>query len=549
MNTLFLQVPQSAVSLLPWPRRDGIGDVRKIRPRPDGTVLFRVARSLGIVLCCLTAGAQVQAAQMSDSFTLRPRESGATTVFSADTTAATIEPGELPDIHGNARDHTVWAQWTAPASGWVTIDTGATSFIGAMVAVYTGTEIGALTAVARGFDPDGADPNPARVRFPVAVGTSYQIMLDSTTDSTAGDGPGEVKVVLLSDSEVPASVPGQDVFAFRGLLAGSKSYGVANTVKASADPLEPLSIGRRRQTVWWQWTAPAVGIVTLDTLDSGFDTVLVVYAGSVGGGMPFAGLDEVAANNQVLNSTRSRVDFRTEAGRSYQIMVDGYPDSTDGRGNVILRLSHAADLLPPGIPGGDDFERRGMLSGSNAVGIANNTLFGVEALEPANPGFHDQTAWWEWTAPADGMVVMDTFGSDFDTALTVFRGSAFAGLENLASSNDAPASLQSRLTFHARRGQIYQILVDGYPDSNAGHGNAVLNVNQTVSPQQPDLAINGAVEIEIFARRGVTYQLQWSSDLIHWQNSGSPFPGNNEPVRFFESSRVGSPRYYRYLKR
>jgi hypothetical protein len=371
----------------------------------------RTAWTQAVMLALVLAGGHASGAQMSDAFGQRPREGGLAAIFTADTTAATLEPGELPGVHGSARNHTVWAQWTATASGWVTVDTGGSSFTGAMIAVYTGTGLNALTAVARGFDPDGTNPNPAQVRFPAAAGTSYQIMLDSTTDSTAGDGPGEVRVSLAPDSTMPASVPGHDSFPSRGSLSGANAYGVASTMKASVDAFEPISLGFRRQSIWWQWTAPQNGIVRLDTLQSDFDTVLVVYAGEAGGSDPFAGLDEVAASNNVLNSKGSSIAFRTEAGRVYQIMVDGYPDST------------------------------------------------------------------------------------------------------------------------------------------AGHGNAVVNLNQAISPNQVDVAIRGAVEVEIFARRGLLYQLQRSSNLIHWQNSGEPFAGSDQSVRFLESAPGGSPRYYRFLSR
>ena len=32
------------------------------------------------------------------------------------------------------------------------------------------------------------------------------------------------------------------------------------------------------------------------------------------------------------------------------------------------------------------------------------------------------TVWWFFTAPGDGTVTVDTFGSDFDTILTIYEG-------------------------------------------------------------------------------------------------------------------------------
>jgi hypothetical protein len=106
--------------------------------------------------------------------------------------------------------------------------------------------------------------------------------------------------------------------------------------------------------VWWTWTAPANGRVTINTVGSVFDTLLAVYTGQ-----SLGALASVASDDQSGGNNTSRVVFQVVAGTTYQIAVDGYNGAT---GQVELTLDQAAE-------GGiyeTDFEI--FPSGSNALG-------------------------------------------------------------------------------------------------------------------------------------------------------------------------------------
>ncbi|MES1168765.1 MAG: calcium-binding protein, partial [Oleiharenicola lentus] len=59
-----------------------------------------------------------------------------------------------------------------------------------------------------------------------------------------------------------------------------------NATKESGEPSHARDSGPDAKanpggrSVWWRWTAPSVGTVTLDTKGSYFDTILGVYTGS-----------------------------------------------------------------------------------------------------------------------------------------------------------------------------------------------------------------------------------------------------------------------------
>jgi hypothetical protein len=90
-----------------------------------------------------------------------------------------------------------------------------------------------------------------------------------------------------------------------------------------------------------------------------------------------------------------------------------------------------------------------------------NVGYSGELGEPAQSGdLH--SAWWQWTAPGDGTVTIDTFGSDFDTFLTLAGGGVIHGLSVLGQNDDAPGVLQSQIVYSVTGGSRYQIAVDGF---------------------------------------------------------------------------------------
>src|SRR3954469_13800198 len=67
------------------------------------------------------------------------------------------------------------------------------------------------------------------------------------------------------------------------------------------------------------------------------------------------------------------------------------------------------------------------------------------------------SVWWTWTATASGATTIDTLGSDFDTVLGVFIGSAQNQLALVADNNDFGGNTWSRVQFDAIAGTVYRI--------------------------------------------------------------------------------------------
>ncbi|MFM9916333.1 MAG: IPTL-CTERM sorting domain-containing protein [Rhizobacter sp.] len=114
-----------------------------------------------------------------------------------------------------------------------------------------------------------------------------------------------------------AARPVNDDFATAITVTGQSGTTLGGNRLATLESGEPLPVGVVGQTVWWQWTAPASGQVSLDTLGSSFDTRLDVYAGnSVGALAQMAGND----NTDGASST-SGLRFQAQTGVTYRWAV------------------------------------------------------------------------------------------------------------------------------------------------------------------------------------------------------------------------------------
>ncbi len=260
-----------------------------------------------------------------------------------------------------------------------------------------------------------------------------------------------------------------DRFVDATLLSGTSVSVVGSNLGATFETGEQYNIGSSGgKSVWWNWTAPAAGSVTVATAGSSIDTTLGVYTGSA-----VSSLTKVASNDDVSSSVHtSLLTFSAVAGQTYRISVDGYSGAT---GQIALQLNAGPALV------NDAFNSRIVLVGSSVTATGSNTTATTEPGEPANAGVvGGKSVWWSWTAPASGSVNISTAGSSFDTTLGVYTGSSVNALTVKASNDDESSSIHtSRVIFAAVAGVTYQISVDGY---RAASGNVAILVALLAPP-------------------------------------------------------------------
>jgi Ca2+-binding RTX toxin-like protein len=123
----------------------------------------------------------------------------------------------------------------------------------------------------------------------------------------------------------------------------------------------------------------------------------------------------------------------------------------------------------------DNFDDAIRLIGFGDNSTVNNDNFTAEFGEPL---FSDPntTAWWKYTAPSNGTLTIDTFGSSFNTLLGVYTGLTVDTLTQVAFNDDVGIVTASSVSFTAIRGETYFIAVDGF---GASFGDITLNLALT----------------------------------------------------------------------
>jgi Ca2+-binding RTX toxin-like protein len=246
------------------------------------------------------------------------------------------------------------------------------------------------------------------------------------------------------------AAPANDNFVSATAISSANGSQVGNNLSATKEVGEPAHAGNAGgRSIWFTWTAPEDGVYVFDTLPSSFDTLLAVYSGS--------GVDtltEVASNDDApgLESSRSLVVFSASKDMVYAVAVDGFGGKG---GRVILRWRQGVS--------NDLFDSAQALTGQVGSHGGTNVNATIELDEPS-PSYLGASVWYEWTAPANGLVKFSTRGSRFDTALAVYTGTNVASLTQVGSNDDDPqlGCCSSFVGFEAVAGTSYRIAVGGF---------------------------------------------------------------------------------------
>jgi hypothetical protein len=361
---------------------------------------------------------------------------------SASTATATKEAGE-PSHAGQPGGRSVWFRWKAPVGGTVTVHTSGSTF-NTVLGVYSGSAVGALTAVASNDDAGPGDTT-SRVSFAVTAGVIYSIAVDGFAGAS-GDA------TLAVEPRAPAT--NDDLTAARTISGDQGSAVPVLTADATKEPGEPnhaAVVGGK--SVWYRWRAPGTGNVQVQTAGSSYDTLLAVYTGDTVGA-----LSPVASNDNGLPNGASALTFAATTGTTYQIVIDGRAGASG-----TARLSWGM-WTTPAPPPHNAFAAPQAVSGIRGhTTPATNAGASAEGGEPRHAGLiGGRSVWYRWTPTVGGLATIDTAGSTFDTVLAVYTGSFIATLSPVGANDDGGDALTSRLTFVATAGTTYTIAVDGF---------------------------------------------------------------------------------------
>lgn len=282
---------------------------------------------------------------------------------------------------------------------------------------------------------------------PLKTNTISPVGLVAVTDTIA---MGQSNRFYRAVSTVSGGSTGNsnDQFANRFTIpaaGGTVTGSNATATKEAGEPNHGNVPGGK--SVWWSWTAPSSGLVSVSLDGSSFDTTLGVYQGTAVNSLISIGQDDEGGAGYA-----SRVIFNAAAGVTYQIAVDGYFSAS---GNINLTVKRG--LL------NDNFADRLQMIGTFDQVVGNNVGATYEINEPYHwPNTGVTSVWWKWQSPISGVVTISTAGSNFDTIMAAYTGSSMLSLILVANNDDYGPDFTSQISFNATAGTTYQIAVDGF---------------------------------------------------------------------------------------
>lgn len=174
--------------------------------------------------------------------------------------------------------------------------------------------------------PDQAGQTVSAVMNSHASSTVDTLTSDDITGAQNLYGPSPLGRVPANDNFANAAVLTLQ-FQNGSNIANATGYNT-NATKESGEPSHADNAGGK--SVWWKWTAPVAGGVTLDTRGSYFDTILAVYTGSSLGNLAVVASNDDLQNDQSGHIQASSVTFNATANTTYYIAVDGFDADSAG---------------------------------------------------------------------------------------------------------------------------------------------------------------------------------------------------------------------------
>jgi len=230
-------------------------------------------------------------------------------------------------------------------------------------------------------------------------------------------------------------------------ISGSEITSTALNVNATEETSEPNHAGNAGgKSVWWSWTAPNSGNVTITTAGSDFDSILGVYTGN-----SVFDLTPIASNDNDPNGGRtSRVTFDAVTGVDYKIAVDGF-DGARGEINLNLTQQEVSVNNPP-VAAND----------SATVGFESSTTIAVLANDTDSNGDELSIAGFSSRSSQGGTISRSGNGLRYTPA------DGFSGNDSFRYS---------------------------ISDGNGGIDSATVNVTVLEAPNQPPVAVNDSATV------------------------------------------------------
>jgi hypothetical protein len=390
----------------------------------------------------------------------------------------TIETGEPYYDIGNAAVASVWWTWVPPRDGILEINSPA------FVRAYTGSTSSTLARAPQYGGDSWPPPGPNHFRVTAGVPLQLSFVLNS---DVAYDVQWNWR---LLDS------PMNDDFADRVVLQGTRTTVTGSALHAPDEPWERELFGGAN-TVWWTWTAPYDGDLTLRLWG-----VEKPHSVAICRGEHPDSLEVIQRFSEGTGFIIDRRPLAVKAGDRLQIRVAGPWPGEEFELNLDLRHR----------PLNDDFANRERLEGIQAVVSGANWMSGRETGEPDHSGRSGgRSVWYSWRAPTNGVAVVE-FGPP-TLALAAYEGDSLATLREAGTMTLDGAPLR----FPVQAGHDYAIAVDGISGFTGDFGVGIQLFDVLPIPFMSIRLDHGDVyQIDILDLTPGFWVLEKSGDLKTW---------------------------------
>ena len=408
----------------------------------------------------------------SDDCSTAPAVAGSL-ALNIDTTGATTgAEGQL----GSSFYNDIWWNWTADATGTVTVSTCNTVNFDSKINIYAGGGCPTVGAIAYNDDGSGCSGFTTYLSFSCVAGEEFAVQLGGYGSGDAGTGTMSIDIVAAitnDDCGSATAIAGQGNFSYSNLGATTGAEGQAEGI------CYQFGSSTVANDVWYEWT-PDVNGTAIVSLCGGaaHDSKLAAYPGSCASGGALACNDDNCG-------LASEIQFAVTAGVPVTIQLGSYPSSAPSSGSGSFDISILA-----GPTANDDCASATAISGQGTFGFDNQlATIGAEGQNEGHCNTHGgygsaiaHDVWYTWTADATGYATVSTIGgTGVDSKIAAYNG---AGCPSDGSAiicnDDNELTFQSMLQFAVTAGTDYTLQIGGWPNNGSGGtGDFYISINSS----------------------------------------------------------------------
>ncbi len=360
---------------------------------------------------------------------------------------------------GTALQKDLWYTWTAPASGFYSVTTCATTTVDTKIAVYQGAGCPTTSALACN---DDACNLQTRTAFSAVAGQVYTFQLGLYYNTQTG-GIGNFAV------EVVPPPPTNDGCSTATVISGAGPFTFDTTSSTTGSEGQGFAgCGTINKDLWYVWTANTSGTVVVTNCglitSASTDTKIAVYDGAAcPTTAPLGCNDDAGATNCSTQTLASYVTFTAVCGNSYLIQVGNYSTSaaTNIQGGFTITEQGAPCIAGVGFCFGDGTSAAcpcgnaggtgngcassintfgANLAGNGSASLAGDTLTLVGSGMPNSNALYFQGTTAIAAPFGDGIRCVGGTVTRLGTKLNVAGSSAYPG------QGDLPVSVRGNIT-------------------------------------------------------------------------------------------------------